>query len=283
MRKVIGLLSLIVLFVLGISFVLSERISWEYAVTSISASSQEDLRSQAQVECLSNSQCLGESECLENKCIDREKINLCQNIKLVPTSQHLSKNDSINKFRDTFTDGALPYLLTDGTIVAVIGKNLTIYEYVQVIKLGNKKLSFNQEIPVINSEGNKDEPLYILGIYFSNGIDFSNENIKGQSLRILGKEYVIGDKSTNSVIYLISEDRKIKLRDEQKIILGSQSIENVKVTFRKDVRGHVLGIEMSFVSEDKRSNYIEDKHLDPVFNAIEISLNQNNMKIGGYC
>src|SRR3989344_174350 len=118
MRKVIGLLSLIVLFVLGISFVLSERISWEYAVTSISASSQEDLRSQAQVECLSNSQCLGESECLENKCIDREKINLCQNIKLVPTSQNLSKNDSINKFRDTFTDGALPYLLTDGTIVA---------------------------------------------------------------------------------------------------------------------------------------------------------------------
>lgn len=289
MRRVIGLFSLTVILFLGVSFVLSEKTLQEYTITRISESSLEDLRSKAYVECLSNSQCSENSECLENKCVDKNKIHFCQNIKLAPMSQHIGNNDPINKFREIFTDGTLPYLLTDGSIAAVIDGNLTVYEYVQVVKLGKKKLVFSQERPFVSSNDNKNEPLYTFRIYFSNGIDFSNDNIKGQTLRILGKEYTVGDKSTNSIVYLISNDRKIKLDEKSGVVADSNLLDNAKIRFIRDDKSLIIIIEIQYLQQSNENIPVGERYVDTLFNSIELSFesisdkNAAILHLGGYC
>ena len=73
------LVLLIVISMLGFSltqtgFVISqEQIDQDYL---------EDLRLKAEVECLQNSQCSEGFECVANECIDKGKIDVCQNMGL---------------------------------------------------------------------------------------------------------------------------------------------------------------------------------------------------------
>ena len=78
-------------------------------------------------------------------------------------------------------------------------------------------------------------------------------------MRILGKEYVIGEKSTNSEIELISADNTIQLSNNK----------NIKITIDKN--GDVIKIEALYFSQDEMKT--NDNSLDDVFNSIKFSFN----------
>ena len=134
---------------------------------------------------------------------------------------------------------------------------------------------------------NQSTFLYKYKIYFSKDVDFSNKNILGQTIRILGKEYIIEENSNNTEIYFNSNERRIELQHENQAIVGSQIIEGTKVTFIKGRRDYVSGIEVDFAPLD--NVYSTEKYVDPIFGSIEFSFNSvdatetADMTLGGKC
>jgi len=217
----------------------------------------ESLRVKAEVGCLQNSQCSEGFECVANFCIDKKEINLCKERSLSLPARKLEVGKPINSEVEALIDKDLPYLLSDGELVEIIDGKTIEYFYVQTIFIGINKIEEENENYFIKKENN--EPLYTYKLFFSNGVDFSSKNIQGQVLRILGKEYVIGEKSTNSEIELISADNTIQLSNNK----------NIKITIDKN--GDVIKIEALYFSQDEMKT--NDNSLDDVFNSIKFSFN----------
>jgi len=241
-----------------------------FAIKTIESSYLEELRLNVEVECLQNSQCNEGFECVGNKCIDEKEIDICQEFKLYSGGTKLKIGEPINSVKNVITHAQLPYLLSSGEIVEEINKELIEHVYLQIIFIGENKIEKENEEYSIKID---NEPAYVYKLVFSKAVDFSSENIQGQVLRILGKEYIIGDKSDNSKIYLVSEDKEILLKDG----------ENVKVNVNE--RGDVLAFEIGF---DLQNNLkVKEDVLDSVFDSIKFSFNDFNnfadVRIGGNC
>lgn len=177
----------------------------------------------------------------------------------------------INIAKKVLTRKDLPYLLSDGEIVEIIDDELIEYLYSPVILIGENKIEKKDNDYFIKTN---NESIYTLRISFSIGIDFSSKNIQGQVLRVLGKEYVIGKDSTNSVIELVSDKKTIKLQNE----------ENIKIT--QDKNGNVIIIEISFSPQNNIK--VEENFAELTFEAVKLSFNNVNgdfadVEIGRKC
>ncbi len=244
----------------------------------------ENLKLKANVECLQNSQCPEGFECVGNKCITKSEINLCQNIKLFTPTRKLKTGQPINSIREIITDSELPHLLADGDLVELIDNKLTKHFYVQVIYIGENNLEKENGEYSININ---NKPIYTYRLMFSKSVDFSSENIRGQVLRILGKEYVIDSKSDNNKIILIYDNKKIKLEDEKSV---NDIIKESLVNIKRNEDGKIIMFEVSFNIQDKdKSNIkVKENYSDPVFNAIKLSFDGidnefADIRLGGNC
>lgn len=270
MKKGVLFWGLLILLIASIIFIILPKINpTGFATQSIDASHLEELRLKAEVGCLQNSQCPGGFGCVGNVCVNKNEINLCQDFKLYSGSRRLEVGQPINSIKEVLTDGQLPYLLPDGEIVEEVNNELIEYFYIQVILIGDNKIEKENEYYTIAN----DKPLYIYRLILSTGVDFSNKNIRGQVLRILGEEYIIGSNSDNSNIYLVSNKENVRLQDK----------ENVKIT--NDENGNVIMIEIEFFSQDKIKN--NEANVDSVFSSTKLSFKYDNnfadVRIGGNC
>ena len=164
----------------------------------------------------------------------------------------------------------MPYLLSDGEFVEVINNKPIEYFYSPAILIGDNRLE--KEIGVYSIKN--DNPLYTYKLMFSKGVDFSNKNIQGQILKILGEEYIIDAGSSNSNIKLVSDKKIINLQDS----------DNIKIT--KDDEGNIIMIGIKFNSQNSIS--VNDNFSDSTFNAIKLSFkhaddNFVDVRIGGAC
>jgi len=250
----------------------------------------ENLRLKTKVGCLQNSQCSDGFECVENECVDKDDIDVCKKVKLSSGARKLEVGDSINSIKSVFTDGRLPYLLSDGEIVEIVDNELIEYFYVQAIFIGDNKIKKENENYVIDSEGD----IFTYKLIFSRGVDFSSENIQGQVLRILGEEYVIDSKSDNSKIILVLDNKKIKLEDGKKAKIKKglffNDLEGNFVKITKGEEEKVIMFEIGFNIEDKdeKNLKIKESYNEAVFDDIEFSFDNMNygfadVKVGGRC
>ena len=273
MKKGVLFLGLLVLVVVSVIIILPKINLTGFAIFSedLSEDYLEGLRLKAKVECLQNSQCSEGFECSGNKCVDEEEINLCQDFKLYSGGTKLEVGQPINSVKSVITHGQLPYLLSPGEIVEVVNEGLIEYIYLQIIFIGENKIEKENEDCFIKKN---NEPFYTYKLVFSKAVDFSSENIQGQVLRILGEEYVIGSKSDNSKIYLISDNKEIKLED------GG----DIKIT--RNEEGNVIMFEIGFNPQNNLK--VKEDFSDSTFNAIKLSFDNFNggfadVRLGGSC
>lgn len=292
MKGLVLLVTLILsVIILIFSLVFSQMILATNAVSPIDKDYLDSLKLQAKVECLQNSQCLDGFECIYNKCIDKNSINICKKISLSTHTRKLEEGSAINSIKEVITNSELPYLLNDGEIVEILNGDLIEHLYRQDILIGDYKLEKENEGYFIIAN-NSSEPIYTLRITFSKGVDFTSGNIKGQVLRILGKEYTIGEDSTNSFIYLISNNKTIRLEDGKNVEVNSFSnpIKETYVSIANDADGNVVMFEIKFTMQEKNKDNIgvRENYMDSVSNAINLSFNYADdefadVRIGGNC
>jgi len=290
-RVIFGILFLI--FVGILSSILSGSPSM-YQGESINENYLEDLRLKAKVECLQSLQCSEGYECINNKCRDKNSINVCQDTVLSTTAVSLKVGDSLNSGKRALSYSDLPYLLEDGKILEIIDDNITEYLYSPLILINDDKIEKENQDHLIKPKSGPGLIIYIFS--FSKNVDFSNKNIQGQVLRILGEEYIIGDDSTNSIIYLISDNKRIRLEGgknvETKEGLVSKVVEGASVNMIKDEKGIamfeiVFGIQGN-INNNKNNIKVGENYIDPVFNTIKLSFNNIqdglvDVRIGGQC
>lgn len=262
---------LIILIIGGIlSFFVFFSSSFAIQTSALNQNELENLKLKAQVECLQNSQCSGSQECLGNQCVEKSEIDSCKNVGLSTASRNLKEGDSINSVKRVLTRIDLPYLLSDGELVDIVDGKAVEYFYSPIITVGDNKIEKENGDYIIKNDG----PLYTYKLTFSNPVDFSNKNIHGQVLKILGEEYLIGKNSDNSNIELISKNKNLKLKDA----------DNIKITH--DENRNVLSIEIDFDSLNKIK--VRENYSDSLLNKTKLSFDNfsgefADVKIGGIC
>jgi hypothetical protein len=234
--------------------------------------SLETLRASAAVECLQNSQCSGSSECMDTQCVKETDINQCQTINLNTPTRQIKVGDSINSIKEVLTKADLPFLLSGGEFVKIVNGKTMEYFYNSVILIGDNKIEQESDKYVIQN----DTPIYTYRLTFSNGVDFSDKDIQGQTIRILGQEYIINSNSDNSNIYLVSNKTNIQLQNKN----------NINII--KDENGNVIRIEIAFVSQAPVD--AAQTNTDSVFNSAKLSFNSvdanagfASIQVGGVC
>ena len=244
----------------------------------LTESDLENLRQQAKVECLQNSQCSQGYECVDNFCIEKNKIDLCQSVKLSTGAQPLEVGKPINSAKRVLTRSDLPYLLSDGELVKIEGENITKYFYSPVIIIGENVIDHDNGVNEIRIKENT--PIYKYKMFFSNYIDFSDKDFHGQSLRILGKEYIIGSNSNNEEVELISTEKTVNLKDENNLRLiknNEGKVESFEVYFNPQA------VSVSGIKEGE--NFSVNTNFNPIdlkFNAVD-SRGFADISIGGNC
>lgn len=269
-ERLFGILFVLIL-IAGFSFIAFPKTGFViYQTQSVNTNQLENLRIQAKVECLQNLQCSENQECMGNICIEKNKIDICQNVGLSTSVRSLKEGDSINSVKGVLTKVDLPYLLSDGELVEIVDKEIIEYFYSPVITIGNNKIEKENGEYIINN----NESVYTYKLTFSNPIDFSNKNFQGQTLRILGEEYMINKNSDNLNIELISKNKNLILKNSG----------DVKIT--KDENGNIISIEIYFNSLNKIK--VKESYSDSLFNKIKLSFDNanndfTNIKVGENC
>ena len=287
-RVIFTVLSLLLLSAF-IFFTTAQTGKINYNVNSIDEKYLEEIRLQLNLDCLKDSQCLEGYRCVKRNCVRNEEANSCESISLAPVSTPLFIGQPLNSYRQAFTETNLPTLLADGTIAILENGNITEYNYAQVLFSGNAKLRSENGQAVIKVIESIEGYAYKYRLYFSRDINFSNKETRGQTLKILGKEYVIGSDSTNSDLYLISNERQIKLEDSRRVMVGQREVIGTTALMIKGETGNVAIIEILFNKGGVERSSISSgsSYSDPAFNSSELSFHSYSdrafLTLGGKC
>ncbi len=121
-------------------------------------------------------------------------------------------------------------------------------------------------------------------------LEFLEKNIHlydQKILRILGKEYVISDKSDNLITELISGNNKLKLENGKNV---NDIVKGSLVNIKRNEEEKVIMIEILFnmLDKDRGNIKVKENYFDPVFNFVELSFDNANdgfadVRIGGNC
>ncbi len=130
-----------------------------------------------------------------------------ESVSLATNSRSLYYGDAINAGYQSLSATELPTTLADGTFTDLSG---TQYTYTQTITPGSTASVFgndngNYDDPVLNLNVGTSTatPLYNYTLSFNKNVNVSDAtNVQGQSINIMGVDYVIGASSTNSTLYL---------------------------------------------------------------------------------
>jgi hypothetical protein len=128
-------------------------------------------------------------------------------VNLASSSQKLYVNSSLNAAKTSITSQEMPNLLADGTASDQAG---TQYKYTQKITPGGRQVLFTKSgesidpIPVIDVGTASSNPLYTYTLTLVKALNVTDStNVVGTAtLKILGKEFVIGANSDGGNLYL---------------------------------------------------------------------------------
>jgi len=285
MRKkiIIMILILFSIFILAYFLLQKNIIGFTINQNYFSEQTLENLKVKANVECLKNSHCNENFECIESKCLPRENIDFCEKVSLSNNVRTLKVGNELNIAKRVLTRRDLPYLLSDGKLFKIIDGKLIEYYYSPVIIIGDNRIK--EENLEYFIESKKDYPVYVYRLIFSNPIDFSDLEMQGQSLRILGDEYIISKNSSNLVIELILDNKKVRLENGEKV----KNLDVSLVNIQKDDDGKVTLIDFFINKRENMKIKEKEKLTEFIFNRLELSFEIMNtdktadIKIGGKC
>ncbi|MEK6933682.1 MAG: hypothetical protein AABW75_02280 [Nanoarchaeota archaeon] len=128
-------------------------------------------------------------------------------VNLASSSQKLYVNSSLSAAKTSITSQEMPNLLADGTATDQAG---TQYKYTQKITPGGRQVLFTKSgesidpIPVIDTGSASSNPLYTYTLTLVKALNITDStNVIGTStLKVLGKEFVIGANSDGGNLYL---------------------------------------------------------------------------------
>jgi len=123
--------------------------------------------------------------------------------------------NEIDDVVDTLTSKELPTILKKGTFEDDDGNT---YDYNQYIEVGNSTITFVQEDddedPVIAVEmgtSRSDDLLYTAKVSFSEALNCTDEDVKGNTIELFGTEFTIAGETTSSKLVLYKASTEVDL------------------------------------------------------------------------
>jgi len=151
---------------------------------------------------------------------------------LATTSRKLYYGDAINSALTALSVAELPDVLADGTVTDLTG---TAYDYTQSIVIGATTSVYG------NSGGDLDDPilyldvgtattapLYNYTLSFTKNLNVSDAtNVQGQTISMLGVDYVIGASSTQTTLYLYGAGNTVTVAGGESVTVDVGGTEHV--------------------------------------------------------
>ena len=140
-----------------------------------------------------------------------EVTKVTNGVALETESEKVYLFDTIDKAKEALTSDDLPNLLASGTVTDDSGED---YDYDQYIYIGNAQVVAGKPEsdmdPIVYVDFDT-ETLYTLKIVFNDEINFSDEEVQGNTIKLFGKEYTIAqdDENTNTHIILYEASQEV--------------------------------------------------------------------------
>lgn len=146
-------------------------------------------------------------------------------VNLATSNTKIYMGSMINTARKVITKSELPNILSKGIFTDDAG---TDYSYTQHLTLNGLDVEFsrsgNLDEPTVHvdvgagTRMNDKTPLYNYSISFSKAVDFSNdEDVQGQTINIMGQDFIIGSGSTEEIVYLHGEGKAVSIKEGENI------------------------------------------------------------------
>lgn len=173
---------------------------------------------------------------------------------MASSARKLYYGDSINAAYSSLSATELPTVLADGTFTDLAG---TQYTYTQTITPGTTASVFGTssgDLPdpelYLNVGTDTAAPLYNYTLSLNKNLNVSDAtNVQGQTMRIMGVDYVIGAGSTNSTLYLYGAGQTVTANqgESQSINIGGSphTVELVAATGTNTATISVDGVQRS--------------------------------------
>lgn len=133
-------------------------------------------------------------------------ISVSGGVELSTSNRALYFSEPINKAKTTLTSKDLPNVLASGSVVDDQGNE---YNYDQYIEIGGRTITFgtsgadlDDPADYIDIGTSASSPLYTYKVYFNDPINFSDSDVKGNTIELAGVTYTIGPQTTNTNIQL---------------------------------------------------------------------------------
>lgn len=139
-----------------------------------------------------------------------------ESVNLATSGNGIYYADSINSALATITETELPGVLANGEVSDLTG---TTYTYTQTITLGDTVSTFDTSggdlgDPTLYLDVGTaaEDPIYNYTLNLNKNLNVSDAtNVQGQKINILGVDYIIGARSTNSTLYLYGSGETVSI------------------------------------------------------------------------
>ncbi len=131
---------------------------------------------------------------------------------------------STDTAKQALTASDLPNLLASGTVVDDTGEE---YAYDQYLYVGSNTINFGKpndlEDPVVYVD--LSSTIYTLKVVFNDEIAFNNTDVQGNSITLFGKEFTIGQGSTNQdiILYEAAEEVTVTAGEETTVTIDGET------------------------------------------------------------
>ena len=165
-----------------------------------------------------------------------------EGVTLDTADSKLYLGDEIDEVVDTLTSKELPTILEKGTFEDDDGNT---YDYNQYIEIGASKITFVQEdddedpvIAVQMGTSSSGDLLYTAKVSFSKALNCTDEDVKGNTIKLFGTEFTIAGETTSSELVLYKASTEVDLdttaNTEKTVTIGDKTYTIKLVGFDTD-------------------------------------------------
>ena len=235
--------------------------------------------------------------CSDGACISNSSYELLCEGDYLTNIRKLYIGNPINLVKPALTEVQLPTILSDGAVIGSDGNPLerdigTPYEYIQVLYLGNSRITNDNGSVYIFINTNPDvDYVYSYSLLFSSNLNFSSPEVHGSKIQLVGDEFIVQNSSTNNKVVLYNQDRDyyLEITNNGNLKLNGNSLVGTK-TLISESNG-VAKIVISFAAEDTDhwKLYTSETFKNQAFPRLKLVFesydftNGAKIKVGGDC